>query len=160
MLKSDNFLRVLAIPYSALVSVIFGVMLLSFPIGAYVIFNSDVGKEINFEYPLDGLNVFLGGLSFKLPLKFEIGEAFTVLCCVYIILFSISIVGPNGNMVAVIELADATTKELSADEGLTALKGIKLYADTDLIIDHLGNEQRVNHITHLSYQRNKLGIVK
>ena len=38
--------------------------------------------------------------------------------------------------------------------------GIKLYADTDLIIDHLGNEQRVNHITHLSYQRNKLGIVK
>ena len=97
MLKSDNFLRILAIPYSALVAVIFGIMLLSFPIGAYVVFNSDVGKEINFEYPLDRLDVFLGGLSFKLPLKFELGEAFVVLWCSYVILFSISILGPNWN---------------------------------------------------------------
>lgn len=33
--------------------------------------------------------------------------------------------------------------------------GVKMYADTNLIIDHLGNEQRVNHITHLSYNENK-----
>lgn len=102
MLKSDNFLRVLAIPYSALVSVIFGMMLLSFPIGAYVVFNSDVGKEINFEYPLDGLDIFLGGLSFKLLLKFEIGEAFAVLWCIYILLFSITILGPNRNFMKVL----------------------------------------------------------
>lgn len=97
MLKSDTSLRILAIPYSALVSVIFGMMLLSFPIGSYVVFNSDVGKEINFEYPLNGLDVFLGGISFKVPLKVEIGEGFVVIWCIYILLFSISIVGPDRN---------------------------------------------------------------
>jgi len=102
LLKNENILRVLAIPYSALVSVIFGMMLLSFPIGPYVVFNSDVGKEINFEYPLDGLDVFLGGISFKMPLKFEIGEAFAILWCIYVILFSISIVGPNRNFMKVL----------------------------------------------------------
>ena len=31
--------------------------------------------------------------------------------------------------------------------------GVKLYCDTNLIIDHLGQKQRVNDITHMSYHR-------
>jgi len=50
--KTNNILHGLGIPYSALISIIFVMMLLSFPIGAYVMFNSDVGKDITFEYPL------------------------------------------------------------------------------------------------------------
>jgi len=35
-------MKSLGIPFSALVSVIFGLMILSFPLGAYVVFNSNI----------------------------------------------------------------------------------------------------------------------
>ena len=104
MLKIDKLQRVLAIPYSALVSVIFGMMIISFPVGAYVVFNSNIGKEINFQYPLDGLNVFLGGIGYKLPIHFEIGDGFIVIWCVYVVLFAISLVGPQRNLMKALSL--------------------------------------------------------
>ena len=98
MIKIDKLQHALAVPYSALVSVIFGMMIISFPIGAYVVFNSNIGKEINFQYPIDGLDVFLGGVGYKLPIHFEIGDGFIVLWCVYVILFAISLIGPQRNL--------------------------------------------------------------
>jgi len=104
LLKIDKFQRVIAIPYSALVSVIFGMMIISFPIGAYVVFNSNIGKEINFQYPLDGLNVFLGGIGYKLPIHFEIGDGFIVIWCAYVVLFGISLIGPQRNLMKALSL--------------------------------------------------------
>jgi len=104
LLKIDKLLRILAIPYSALVSVIFSIMIISFPIGAYVVFNSNVGKEINFQYPLDGVDIFLGGIGFKLPVHFEIGDCFIVLWCLYLVLFAISLAGPQRNMMKALSL--------------------------------------------------------
>ena len=104
MLKINKLLHVLAIPYSALVSVIFGMMIISFPIGAYVVFNSDVGKEINFQYPLDGVDIFLGGIGFKIPVHFEIGDGFIVMWCVYLVLFAISLAGPQRSLVKALSL--------------------------------------------------------
>jgi CAAX prenyl protease-like protein len=104
LLKIDKLLRVLAIPYSALASVIFGMMIISFPIGAYVVFNSNVGKEINFQYPLDGVDIFLGGIGFKLPVHFEIGDGFIVVWCVYLVLFAISLAGPQRNLMKALSL--------------------------------------------------------
>ena len=104
MLKIDKLHRVLAIPYSALVSVIFGMMIISFPVGAYVIFNSNIGKEINFQYPLDGLNVFLGGIGYKVPIHFEIGDGFIFIWCVYLVLFTISLTGPRLNLLKALSL--------------------------------------------------------
>ena len=104
MLKIDKLQRVLAIPYSALVSVIFGMMIISFPIGAYVVFNSNIGKEINFQYPLDGLNVFLGGIGYKLPIHFEIGDGFIAIWCIYVVLFAISLAGPQRNFMKALSL--------------------------------------------------------
>jgi len=98
LIKIDKLQHALAVPYSALVSVIFGMMIISFPIGAYVVFNSNIGKEINFQYPIDGLDVFLGGVGYKLPIHFEIGDGFIVLWCVYVILFAISLIGPQRNL--------------------------------------------------------------
>ena len=104
MLKIDKLLHVLSIPYSALVSVIFGIMIISFPIGAYVVFNSNVGKEINFQYPLDGVDIFLGGIGYKLPVHFEIGDGFIVMWCVYLVLFAISLAGPQRNLMKALSL--------------------------------------------------------
>ena len=104
MLKIDKLQRVIVIPYSALVSVIFGMMIISFPIGAYVVFNSDIGKEINFQYPLDGIDIFLGGIGFKLPTHFDIGDGFIGMWCIYLILFTISLSGPQRNLMKALSM--------------------------------------------------------
>ncbi len=94
---SNKALQALGIPYSALISIIFGMMVISLPIGAYVMFNSDVGDEINFEYPISGLDFFSDETSFEFLDYFEIGDVFIVMWVIFVILFSISIMGPKKN---------------------------------------------------------------
>ncbi len=114
MLHIDKTIRVLSIPYSAFISVIFGIMVLSFPMGAYLVFNSDIGDSINFQYPLNGFNFFIGGIGYNLPISFQLGDAFVIGWSVYIILFSISFVGP----------LDSLTRTLASimSEGWQSLK--------------------------------------
>jgi len=88
---------VLGISYAALISVICGLMITSFPIGAYVVFNSEIGDEINYEYPIERLNFFLGGINFELPWMLELGDMFIVIWSIFIILFGIAIFGPRKN---------------------------------------------------------------
>ncbi|MGI0017070.1 MAG: CPBP family intramembrane glutamic endopeptidase [Nitrosotalea sp.] len=94
----DKIIKTLFIPYSGLLSVIFGVMILSFPIGAYVMYNSDIGKDINYQYPIDGLGLFLGGIGYKVPISFEMGDAFIIAWAIFLILFSVSYFGPDDSL--------------------------------------------------------------
>jgi hypothetical protein len=73
-------------------------MILAFPIGAYVMFNSNIGNDINFQYPINEFNFFFGGISYKLPVSFEIGDIFILAWAVYLILFSVSFMGPKGSL--------------------------------------------------------------
>ncbi|MDE1830222.1 MAG: CPBP family intramembrane metalloprotease domain-containing protein, partial [Thaumarchaeota archaeon] len=98
MLHIDKIIRVLSIPYSAFISVIFGIMIISFPIGAYLVFDSDIGNNINYQYPLDGINFFIAGIGYKLPISIQIGDAFIVAWSAYVVLFSIACVGPLANL--------------------------------------------------------------
>jgi hypothetical protein len=91
----DKIIKILFIPYSGLLSVVFGMMILSFPIGLYIVFNSDVGKDINYQYPINGLDLFVGGIGYKVPISFELGDAFIISWSIFIILFSISYFGPG-----------------------------------------------------------------
>lgn len=72
-------------------------MIVSFPIGAYVVFNSDIGKEIIFDFPIDGIDVFIAGIGIKIPIQFELGDGFIVIWCVYLVLFAVSLLGPKTN---------------------------------------------------------------
>ena len=58
-------------------------MILSFPAGAYLVFNSEIGDDITYEYPMDGLNLFLAGIGFEVPIKFELGDGFAVIWCTF-----------------------------------------------------------------------------
>jgi uncharacterized membrane protein YidH (DUF202 family) len=87
----------LGIPFSALVSVIFGLMLVSFPLGAYVVFNSDVGNSISFDFPIKDFHFFPAGIGFEVPIPFELGDVFIGLWSIFIILFSIAMFGPKKN---------------------------------------------------------------
>jgi len=102
LLKSKKQFQVIGISYAALISVIFGLMITSFPIGAYVVFNSEIGDEINYEYPIERLNFFLGGINFELPWILELGDTFIVIWSIFIILFGIAIFGPRKNFLNVL----------------------------------------------------------
>ena len=95
----ENILHGIGIPFSALTSVIFGLMIVSFPLGAYAIFNSDIGDDIDYNFPLEKFDIFLAGVNIQLPLEYEIGDLFVIAWSIFIILFVISFLGPKKNLV-------------------------------------------------------------
>jgi len=99
----NKILQGLAIPHTALISVIFCLMVLSFPTGAYLVFNSEIGDNITHEYPMDSLSLFLAGIGFEVPVKFALGDGFIVIWCTFLILFTVAILGPKKNFVAVLQ---------------------------------------------------------
>ena len=62
-------------------------MILSFPLGAYVMFHSDLGNDINFKFPLPQLEIL------------SIGDVFVVFWVAYILLFTIAMLGPKEGFV-------------------------------------------------------------
>ncbi|HXX06195.1 MAG TPA: CPBP family intramembrane glutamic endopeptidase [Candidatus Bathyarchaeia archaeon] len=97
-MQIEKITQILSFPHSVFISVILGIMILSFPIGAYVVFNSDIGNEINFQYPLNGFNFFVAGIGYKIPASFEIGNCFILVWSIYLILFAIALIGPKSNV--------------------------------------------------------------
>ncbi|HET6458289.1 MAG TPA: CPBP family intramembrane glutamic endopeptidase [Nitrosopumilaceae archaeon] len=145
MVKIDKLLRVIAIPYSALASVIFGMMIISFPIGAYVVFNSNLGKEINFQYPLDGVNIFLGGIGFKMPVHFELGDGFIVMWCVYLVLFTISLAGPQRGLMKALSLVMTEGwQNIKNNALLSMITWFSILIVFSLIIDFIQNSFGIN----------------
>ncbi|MDH3618651.1 MAG: CPBP family intramembrane metalloprotease [Nitrosopumilus sp.] len=89
MQSPNKILQAIGIPHSALLSVIFGMMVLSFPLGAYVMFQSELGGDINFEFPINLFDIF----------EIEIGDAFVILWVIYIIIFTIAMSGPKQDFI-------------------------------------------------------------
>ena len=98
-MQDHKILQGLAIPYSALVSVIFGLMILSFPIGAYLFFNSQIGKSIDYALPVTEID-FLRGQDWLGWLG--IGDVFIVAWSAFLVLFVISSMGPKKNFLKVL----------------------------------------------------------
>jgi hypothetical protein len=97
--RLENILHGLGIPFSALASVIFGLMIVSFPLGAYAIFNSDIGNDIDYNFPLEKFDLFIAGVNIQLPLEYELGDVFIIFWAIFIILFVISFLGPKQNFI-------------------------------------------------------------
>lgn len=95
MQTSNKIFQALGIPFTALVSVIFGLLLVSFPIGIFVVFESEIGGDINYEYPLTHLELFNGTELYQAPIDISIGDVFVILWTFYLILFVIAILGPK-----------------------------------------------------------------
>jgi membrane protease YdiL (CAAX protease family) len=93
--NSNKILQYIGIPFTALLSVIFGLLLISFPIGIYVFFETDVGGDINYEFPLTHLDLFEGTELYQISFDVSIGDAFVVLWILYLVFFVIAILGPK-----------------------------------------------------------------
>ena len=97
-----KLIEVIGIPFSALITIVFGLMIISFPIGAFVVFNSEIGDNIDFGFPLDEFDIFIGGINLVFPIEYQIGDAFVIVWSLFAILFSISIIGPRKNFLSAI----------------------------------------------------------
>jgi len=93
--SSNKILQALGIPFTALLSVVFGLLLISFPIGIFVVFESEIGGDINYEYPLTHLELFEGTEMYQAPIDVSIGDVFVILWTFYVILFVIAVLGPK-----------------------------------------------------------------
>jgi membrane protease YdiL (CAAX protease family) len=85
----------LGIPLSALVSIIFGMMLVSFPLGAYVVFETDIGEQITHQIPASEMSVFGVGQYEYFPPYIEMGDVFMAAWTAYLIVFAVAVMGPD-----------------------------------------------------------------
>ncbi len=95
MQNSKKLIQSIGIPFTALLSVVFGLLLISFPIGLFVVFESNIGGDINFDFPLTHIELFEGTSLYQNPIDISIGDVFVILWSFYAVLFVISILGPK-----------------------------------------------------------------
>lgn len=95
MQNQNKLLQAVGIPFTALLSVIFGLLLVSFPIGLFVIFESDIGGDINYDFPVTHLELFKGTSVYQTASDISIGDVFVGLWIFYVVLFVIAILGPK-----------------------------------------------------------------
>lgn len=88
-------LRILGVPHAALLSVSFGLMAVSFPMGAYVFFEQSADGDIGPGYPLD---LAYPALSWMEDSAFRpsVGDAFVAAWSLYAALFAVCVMGKHG----------------------------------------------------------------
>lgn len=101
MINTSKLIQGLGIPFSALTSIVVGMMLISFPIGLFVVFNSDIGNDITFDFPINDLD-FFKSMKIDLPLEISIGDIFIGLWILYAIFFTLGLIGPRKNFLKVL----------------------------------------------------------
>ena len=97
MQNPNKVLQFLGIPYTALLSVLLGLFLVSFPMGIFVVFETEIGDDVNYELPLSHLDLFASTEFYQTDFPFSLGDAFVVLWLFYLIVFSIALLGPKSN---------------------------------------------------------------
>lgn len=124
-MQSYKIFQGIAVPYSALISVVFGLLAFSFPIGAYIFFNSGIGKSIDYQYPLSELE-FVRNLGLDWVGSIGIGDVFVVAWVFFLILFAIAAFGPNRNFMRVLTPIMAGT--VDRQEGNYLVQTIKWFS--------------------------------
>jgi hypothetical protein len=138
--EHNKFMQALGIPFSALVSVIFGLMILSFPLGAYVVFNSNLEDSVSYDYPITDFDFFPVGIGFEIPVEFELGDIFIGLWCMFIIIFSISVLGPKKNFLKSLSPIMSEGKyETESNYLVSVIKWFTILIVFSLIIDFIQN---------------------
>ena len=97
MQNPNKILQLFGIPFTALLSIIFGLLLISFPIGIYVVFETDIGDDINYDYPVTHLDIFRETSFYQSSFELSIGDVFVILWVFYLAIFVFSILGPKQN---------------------------------------------------------------
>jgi len=133
--ETNRILQGLGIPHSALLSIIFGMMLLSFPIGAYVFFNSDIGRDITHEYPLGYADSAFAPLLETLPFEVGLGDGFIVIWSAFVILFAVGMLGPKQNFIRTLVPILSFGRDSSSNYLVSVLKWFGVLVFASAVID-------------------------
>lgn len=134
MQGTDRALQVLGIPYSALMSIVFGMMVVSFPLGAYLFF-SDTGQSITHEYPLEHVGTVFSPVFALLPFEADLGDGFAVVWSVFAILFAVGMLGPRQYFVKAMVLILSAGRNPSSSYIVSVLKWFGVLVVASVIID-------------------------
>jgi hypothetical protein len=93
--NQNKIIQLLGIPFTALLSIIFALLLISFPIGIYLVFETDIGDDINYDYPITHLDIFHNTDFYQSSFDVSIGDVFVMLWVFYLGIFVISLLGPK-----------------------------------------------------------------
>ncbi|MFQ5920715.1 MAG: CPBP family intramembrane glutamic endopeptidase, partial [Nitrososphaerales archaeon] len=93
----SSFSRLVLVFFAALISIIFVLMVASYPLGTYVIFNTELGSTITHEFPLQEFFLF-AVLPVGIPATFQLGELFIMMWCFYLLFFALLMFGPRRNV--------------------------------------------------------------
>ena len=122
MSDRSKLLQSLGIPFAALASVIFGLMILSFPVGAYVVFNSTLETDIHFDYPLNPFNPIFSEIP-RLEISVQLGDAFITVWTIFVIVFAIGLFGPKANFLSsLFPIISETKRELKSNYLVSSIK--------------------------------------
>ena len=106
-----------AIPYSALISLIFVLMLISLPLGPYIMFSLDVGSATSHELPISLPGAAPGGTGVRI----ELGDVFVMVWAVYAILFAVAMLGPRKSILHAVLPAVTDGKTFSSDSYMVSI---------------------------------------
>lgn len=76
-------------------------MLLSFPVGAYIFFNSQIGKSIDYALPMTEIE-FIKHYNLDTLSWVGIGDVFIAVWAAFLVLFAIASIGPKKNFLKVL----------------------------------------------------------
>ena len=133
-------MQALGIPFAALTSVIFGLMIIAFPLGAYVVFNSNLENSVSYDFPLTDIDFFPAGIGLEIPIEFELGDVFIGLWCMYVIIFSIAVLGPKKNFLKSLSpLMSEGKYESKLNYLISVIKWFSILIVISMIIDFIQN---------------------
>lgn len=113
-------------------------MIFSFPIGAYLFFNSHLGKSIDYHYPLSELE-FVQNLGLKSLTAVKVGDLFVVTWVFFLILFTIAAFGPKKSFLKVLSPIMAGTHE--SQDGNYLVHTIKWFSIIIILSEAIGAMQ-------------------
>ena len=100
-------------------------------------FNTDIGDDINFQYPLNNLDIFKE-LGYLTPFDIEIGDVFIVLWSIYAILFTIAMFGPDKGFLKALSANLSREKlETKSNYMITITKWFSILILMSIIIDFI-----------------------
>lgn len=100
-------------------------------------FNTDIGDDINFQYPLNNLDIFKD-LGYLTPFDIEIGDVFVVLWSIYAILFTIAMFGPDKGFLKALSANLSREKlETKSNYMITITKWFSILILMSIIIDFI-----------------------
>lgn len=101
MEDSEKIIQGLGIPLGATFTIIFALMAISFPLGAYLVFDTDMGEELTYQIPIGQDKFWLENyLDFLNDVT--LGNVFILFWIMSLLLFTIGIFGPKKNFFTLI----------------------------------------------------------